>query len=143
MVKDPEEPVELKEIKGRIEFRHVWFAYDGEDYILKDVSFTIEPGQRVAFVGATGAGKSSILNLIGRYYDIQKGEILLDGVDIRRLKKEQLRAAIGQVQQDVFLFTGDISSNIMKGFPNGEPLSLLVRDNSFPSPGPWRLIRRS
>lgn len=112
VVKDPEEPVELKEIKGRIEFRHVWFAYDGEDYILKDVSFTIEPGQRVAFVGATGAGKSSILNLIGRYYDIQKGEILLDGVDIRRLKKEQLRAAIGQVQQDVFLFTGDISSNI-------------------------------
>ena len=97
VVKDPEEPVELKEIK---------------DYILKDVSFTIEPGQRVAFVGATGAGKSSILNLIGRYYDIQKGEILLDGVDIRRLKKEQLRAAIGQVQQDVFLFTGDISSNI-------------------------------
>ena len=112
MVKDPEEPVELKDIKGRIEFKHVWFAYDGEDYILKDVSFTIEPGQRVAFVGATGAGKSSILNLIGRYYDIQKGEILLDGVDIRRLKKEQLRAAIGQVQQDVFLFTGDISSNI-------------------------------
>ena len=112
VVEEPENPVELKEIKGRIEFKHVWFAYDGEDYILKDVSFTIEPGQRVAFVGATGAGKSSILNLIGRYYDIQKGEILLDGVDIRKLKKEQLRAAIGQVQQDVFLFTGDISSNI-------------------------------
>ncbi len=112
VVEEPENPVELKEIKGRIEFKHVWFAYDGEDYILKDVSFTIEPGQRAAFVGATGAGKSSILNLIGRYYDIQKGEILLDGVDIRKLKKEQLRAAIGQVQQDVFLFTGDISSNI-------------------------------
>lgn len=112
VVEEPENPVELKEIKGRIEFKHVWFAYDGEDYILKDVSFTIEPGQRVAFVGATGAGKSSILNLIGRYYDIQKGEILLNGVDIRKLKKEQLRAAIGQVQQDVFLFTGDISSNI-------------------------------
>lgn len=87
VVEEPENPVELKEIKGRIEFKHVWFAYDGEDYILKDVSFTIEPGQRVAFVGATGAGKSSILNLIGRYYDIQKGEILLDGVDIRKLKK--------------------------------------------------------
>ena len=112
VVNDPEEPVELERIEGRIEFKHVWFAYDGEDYILKDVSFTIEPGQKVAFVGATGAGKSSILNLIGRYYDIQKGEILLDGVDIRRLKKEQLRSAIGQVQQDVFLFTGDIASNI-------------------------------
>ena len=111
-VKDPQDPVKLDAIKGRIEFKHVWFAYDGEDYILKDVSFTIEPGQKVAFVGATGAGKSSILNLIGRYYDIQKGEILLDGVDIRKIEKEKLRAAIGQVQQDVFLFTGDISSNI-------------------------------
>ena len=111
-VKDSQDPVKLDAIKGRIEFKHVWFAYDGEDYILKDVSFTIEPGQKVAFVGATGAGKSSILNLIGRYYDIQKGEILLDGVDIRKIEKEKLRAAIGQVQQDVFLFTGDISSNI-------------------------------
>ncbi len=111
-VNDPQDPVKLGAVKGRIEFKHVWFAYDGEDYILKDVSFTIEPGQKVAFVGATGAGKSSILNLIGRYYDIQKGEILLDGVDIRKIKKEKLRAAIGQVQQDVFLFTGDISSNI-------------------------------
>ena len=111
-VKDPQDPVKLDAIKGRIEFKHVWFAYDGEDYILKDVSFTIEPGQKVAFVGATGAGKSSILNLIGRYYDIQKGEILLDGVDIRKIEKEKIRAAIGQVQQDVFLFTGDISSNI-------------------------------
>lgn len=111
-VNDPQDPVKLGAVKGRIEFKHVWFAYDREDYILKDVSFTIEPGQKVAFVGATGAGKSSILNLIGRYYDIQKGEILLDGVDIRKIKKEKLRAAIGQVQQDVFLFTGDISSNI-------------------------------
>ena len=79
----PEHPVQLPNIKGRIEFRNVWFAYEKEDYILKDVSFTIEPGQKVAFVGATGAGKSSILNLIGRYYDIQKGQILIDGVDIR------------------------------------------------------------
>ncbi len=112
LVTDPEEPVVLPEIKGRIEFKHVWFAYVGEEYVLRDVSFTIEPGQRVAFVGATGAGKSSILNLIGRYYDIQKGEILLDGVDIRRLSREQIRSAIGQVQQDVFIFTGDIKSNI-------------------------------
>lgn len=112
LLQDPERPMELSEIRGRIEFKHVWFAYDGEDFILKDVSFVIEPGQKVAFVGATGAGKSSILNLIGRYYDIQKGEILIDGVDIRRLTRDQIRGAIGQVQQDVFIFTGDINSNI-------------------------------
>lgn len=76
------------------------------------MSFVIEPGQKVAFVGATGAGKSSILNLIGRYYDIQKGEILIDGVNIRALTRDQIRRAIGQVQQDVFIFTGDIKSNI-------------------------------
>ncbi|MBP3700325.1 MAG: ABC transporter ATP-binding protein [Lachnospiraceae bacterium] len=112
MIHDPQEPVELAEIKGRIEFKNVWFAYDGEDYVLKDVSFTIEPGQKVAFVGATGAGKSSILNLIGRYYDIQRGEILIDGVNIQDMTRDQIRSAIGQVQQDVFIFTGDITSNI-------------------------------
>lgn len=107
----PANPVPV-DIKGRIEFRHVWFAYEKEDYILKDVSFVIEPGQKVAFVGATGAGKSSILNLIGRYFDIQKGEILIDGVNIKDLDTDVLRGAIGQVQQDVFIFTGDIKSNI-------------------------------
>lgn len=107
----PARPVKV-EIKGRIEFRHVWFAYEKEDYILKDVSFIIEPGQKAAFVGATGAGKSSILNLIGRYYDIQRGQIFIDGVDIREIDTDVLRAAIGQVQQDVFLFTGTIGSNI-------------------------------
>lgn len=111
-VKNPEHPTLVEEIKGRIEFDHVWFAYEGENWILKDVSFVIEPGQSVAFVGATGAGKSSILNLIGRYYDIQKGRILVDGIDIKELKKEDLRKAIGQVQQDVFIFTGDVMSNI-------------------------------
>ena len=107
-------PLELPEIRGEIEFDHVWFSYTGkeEDWVLKDVSFRIEPGQSVAFVGATGAGKSSILNLIGRYYDIQKGAIRIDGHDIRELSREQLRRAVGQVQQDVFLFTGDIASNI-------------------------------
>ena len=109
---EPETPTVLPEVKGKIEFRNVWFAYEGEDYVLRDVSFVIEPGQKVAFVGATGAGKSSILNLIGRYYDIQKGEILLDGVDIRQLSTAQIRRAVGQVQQDVFIFTGDIRSNI-------------------------------
>lgn len=112
MIVEKENPVELSNMKGKIEFKHVWFAYENEDYILKDVSFTINPGEKVAFVGATGAGKSSILNLIGRYYDIQKGEILIDGVNIKDLKKDQLRSAIGQVQQDVFIFTGDIKSNI-------------------------------
>ena len=107
-------PVLLPEIKGKITFDHVWFSYSGEadDWVLKDVSFTIEPGQSVAFVGATGAGKSSILNLIGRYYDIQKGSIRIDDVDIRDMSREQIRRAVGQVQQDVFLFTGDIASNI-------------------------------
>ena len=108
---NPPQPMEVN-IQGRIEFKHVWFAYEKEDYILKDVNFVIRPGEKVAFVGATGAGKTSILNLIGRYFDIQKGEILIDGVDIRQIDKAVLRRAIGQVQQDVFLFTGDIKGNI-------------------------------
>lgn len=112
MVKDQEDPVILPQIRGRIEFDHVWFAYDNENYVLRDVSFVIEPGEKVAFVGATGAGKSSILNLIGRYYDIQKGHIYIDGVDIRDLSRKQLRSAIGQMQQDVFIFEGTVASNI-------------------------------
>lgn len=105
-------PKEPDKIIGKIEFDHVWFAYDGENYVLKDVSFVINPGEKVAFVGATGAGKSSILNLIGRYYDIQKGHIYIDGIDIRQLSKKQLRSAIGQMQQDVFIFEGDVAYNI-------------------------------
>ena len=125
IVKEKADPTRPETIKGRIEFDHVWFAYEtkdgetptaenegSENWVLRDVSFVIEPGQKVAFVGATGAGKSSILNLIGRYYDIQKGAIRIDGVDIRDMSREQIRAAIGQVQQDVFLFTGDIKHNI-------------------------------
>ena len=119
-ITSPASPVPVQ-IKGRIEFRHVWFAYEKDDYVLKDVSFVIEPGQKIAFVGATGAGKSSILNLIGRYFDIQKGEILIDGVNIRDIDTDVLRRAIGQVQQDVFIFTGDIKNNISL---NNEEISL-------------------
>lgn len=107
----PADPAPVN-ILGEIEFRHVWFAYKEENYILKDVSFVIHPGEKAAFVGATGAGKSTILNLIGRYFDIQKGQILIDGIDIHEIDLDVLRGAIGQVQQDVFIFTGDIKSNI-------------------------------
>lgn len=124
---NPANPIDVT-IQGRIEFKNVWFAYETEGdnpenwhYILKDVSFVIEPGQKVAFVGATGAGKSTILNLIGRYFDIQKGEILIDGVNILDIDTDVLRGAIGQVQQDVFIFTGDIKSNISL---NNENISL-------------------
>lgn len=114
-IKNPTQPKALEQPKGRIQFENVWFSYDNEEWVLRDVSFTIEPGQTVAFVGATGAGKSSILNLIGRYYDIQKGRITIDGIDIKELDKASLRRTIGQVQQDVFLFTGDIKGNIRLG----------------------------
>lgn len=112
LIPEVENPKQPDKITGKIEFDHVWFAYDGENYVLKDVSFVINPGEKVAFVGATGAGKSSILNLIGRYYDIQKGHIYIDGIDIRQLSKKQLRSAIGQMQQDVFIFEGDVAYNI-------------------------------
>ena len=111
-IPEVENPKQPEKITGKIEFDHVWFAYDGENYVLKDVSFVINPGEKVAFVGATGAGKSSILNLIGRDYDIQKGHIYIDGIDIRQLSKKQLRSAIGQMQQDVFIFEGDVAYNI-------------------------------
>lgn len=111
-IPEVENPKQPDKIIGKIEFDHVWFAYDGKNYVLKDVSFVINPGEKVAFVGATGAGKSSILNLIGRYYDIQKGHIYIDGIDIRQLSKKKLRSAIGQMQQDVFIFEGDVAYNI-------------------------------
>ena len=103
---------ELERPKGRVEFRNVWFAYKEDDWVLKDVSFTIEPGQSCAFVGATGAGKTTIISLIARFYEIQQGEILLDGEDIRKFRLEDLRRHIAVVLQDVFLFSGTISENI-------------------------------
>ena len=101
--------------RGRIEFRHVWFAYRGEDWVLKDVSFVIEPGQHVAFVGHTGAGKTTLTSLLLRFYDVQRGEILLDGVDIRDLGADELRSHFAVVPQDGFLFSRDIAGNIRLG----------------------------
>lgn len=109
---DKEDALEIDHFKGRIEFKNVWFAYTNEDWILKDVSFVIEPGQQCAFVGATGAGKTTILGLIVRNYEIQKGQILIDGIDIKDIRIESLRKAIGQMLQDVFLFSGTIKTNI-------------------------------
>lgn len=109
---DEEDAIELDHIEGKIEFDHVWFAYHEGNWILKDVTFTIEPKQTVAFVGATGAGKTTILALIVRNYEIQKGEIRIDGINVKKIKLESLRRHIGQMLQDVFLFSGTIKSNI-------------------------------
>ncbi len=112
-VVDEEDAIELEEIRGEIEFQDVWFAYKPGEWVLKGVSFHIMPKQTVAFVGSTGSGKTTILSLICRNYDIQKGRILIDGVDIRKIKISSLRRHFGQMLQDVFLFAGDIRSNIL------------------------------
>jgi ATP-binding cassette subfamily B multidrug efflux pump len=114
-IPDPERPAELADVKGRIEFRDVNFAYVDEQYVLKNLSFSIKQGEKVAFVGATGAGKTSIMNLLCRFYDVQKGEILLDGVNIKDITKENLRRNISLVIQDIFLFSGSIEDNINLG----------------------------
>jgi len=116
-IEEPDAPVELDRVDGAIEFKNVWFAYeDGEDgtpnWVLKDISFTAEPGQTVALVGATGAGKSTIMNTLLRFYEVQRGEILVDGVDIRRLRLRDLRRHLGMILQDVFLFSGSIEKNL-------------------------------
>ena len=112
-VVDDEDAIELTEIRGEIEFKDVWFSYKPGEWVLQGVSFHVEPKQTVAFVGSTGSGKTTILSLICRNYDIQKGQILIDGIDIRRIKISSLRAHFGQMLQDVFLFAGDIRSNIL------------------------------
>lgn len=111
-VSNPENPVPLKNVKGDISFKNVWFAYEDENYVLKDISFDIKAGETVAIVGHTGAGKSTIINLLTRFYDINKGTILLDGIDIRLVDKRELRKHISIVLQDVYLFSGTIKSNI-------------------------------
>ena len=112
-VVDDEDAMELEEIRGEIEFKDVWFSYKPDEWVLKGVSFKVEAGQAVAFVGSTGSGKTTILSLICRNYDIQKGQILIDGIDIRKIKISSLRRHFGQMLQDVFLFAGDIRSNIL------------------------------
>ena len=115
LVVDSEDAVELDEVKGEIEFRNVWFAYVEGEWVLKDVSFKVEAGQTVAFVGSTGSGKTTILSLLCRNYDIQKGQILIDGIDIQKIKIASLRRHFGQMLQDVFLFSGTIRSNLLLG----------------------------
>ncbi|MGB4439247.1 MAG: ABC transporter ATP-binding protein [Sedimentibacter sp.] len=111
-IQDKSDAIKMDSFKGSIEFKNVWFAYKDDEWILKDVSFKVNPGENVAFVGATGAGKTTIQNLICRYYDIQKGDIFIDGINIKDIKVSSLRENIGQMLQDVFLFSGNIKSNI-------------------------------
>ena len=114
-MKSPEEPAPVDQVKGHIEFRNVWFAYQDEDWVLKDVSFVVQPGQSVAFVGHTGAGKTTITNLLLRFYDVQRGQVLLDGVDVREIELSRLRSSFSVVPQDIFLFSENIAGNIRLG----------------------------
>jgi len=115
IIPDPENPVVLETINGEVEYKNVWFAYNDDEFVLRDVSFHVNPGESVALVGATGAGKTSIINLMTRFYDIKQGQILVDGTDIRTVKKSDLRRHIAIVLQDVFMFSGDIKNNITLG----------------------------
>ncbi len=128
-VQDAEDAIELDEIKGEIEFKDVWFCYKPDEWVLKGVSFHVQPKQTVAFVGSTGSGKTTILSLICRNYDIQKGQILIDGIDIRKIKISSLRRHFGQMLQDVFLFSGDIRSNIV------------LREEGFTDEQVWQACR--
>src|SRR5581483_11432458 len=118
------EPGHAAAVRGEVDFRNVWFAYRGgenpseQDWVLRDVSFRVEPGQTLAIVGHTGAGKTTIIQLLLRFYDIQRGQILLDGIDIREMEIHDLRRLFGIVLQDPFLFTGTLESNVRLGTPN-------------------------
>ncbi|MBN1902200.1 ABC transporter ATP-binding protein [Candidatus Sumerlaeota bacterium] len=118
LITDPREPESAPRLSHSIEFRNVWFAYDKEEYVLHDVSFTVPKGQSVAIVGATGAGKTSLINLLCRFYDYNKGAITIDGIELRRFRIQELRSIIGLVLQDVFLFYGDVAGNIRLGRDN-------------------------
>lgn len=115
IIENPTNPKTINNFRGNVDFKNVWFAYNHEDYVLKDISFSVNEGETVAFVGATGAGKSSIINLLNRFYDINKGSIRVDGIDLREISKDELRNHISIVLQDIFLFSGTIASNISLG----------------------------
>ncbi len=115
-IDDPAVPKILEKFEGSVEFKNVWFAYNSDDYVLKDISFKVNAGETVAIVGATGAGKSSIINLLNRFYDVNKGEILVDGINLKSITKEDLRSHISIVLQDIYLFSGTIRSNINLGY---------------------------
>ncbi|NOX19186.1 MAG: ABC transporter ATP-binding protein [Chlorobi bacterium] len=117
IIPDPENPKKFDKVAGEIIFKNVWFSYTEKDYVLRDISFKIESGKTAAIVGATGAGKTSVINILNRFYEIEKGTVLLDGVDIRKIKKEELRKHISLVLQDVLLFAGTIKSNISLNNP--------------------------
>ncbi|MDB5075743.1 MAG: transporter related, partial [Chloroflexi bacterium] len=112
LIQDPDHPVHLERVEGKVEFRDVWFAYNADDWVLRGISFTIRPGESVAFVGATGAGKTSLISLISRFYDVQAGQVLVDDIDVRQVAQRQLRRHIGAVLQDPFIFSGTIAGNI-------------------------------
>jgi len=120
-IRNPERPHAAAPVRGRIDFEHVWFAYKGDDFVLRDVSFRVEPGEKIAIVGATGAGKTTIIKLLNRFYDVQRGRVLVDGVDVREWDLQALRRAIGAVAQDVFLFSGTVADNISLGRPETTP----------------------
>jgi ATP-binding cassette subfamily B protein len=111
-ITEPDEPLPSEEINGSIEFRNVWFAYEEENWVLKNLSFAVQPGQVIAIVGATGAGKSTIINLIGRFYDVQRGSVRINGHDVRAFGKTDLRQHLGYVFQDPFVFAGTVADNI-------------------------------
>ncbi|WP_269076406.1 ABC transporter ATP-binding protein [Anaerocellum diazotrophicum] len=119
-IKEDKNPVEISTFRNSIEFKNVWFAYKDEEYVLKDVSFEIKKGMMVALVGATGSGKTAIVNLLSRFYDPQKGSILIDGIDLKKISFKSLRKLIGIVQQEPFLFSGSILENILYGKPDAK-----------------------
>lgn len=135
LIPDPADPVPIPTLRGEIEFRNVWFAYnynaakpDASEWVLRNVSFTIKEGETVAFVGHTGAGKTSIISLLSRFYDVQRGEILIDGINIKSVRQADLRKHIAVVLQDVFLFSGDVTSNI--GLGDGTISDAQIRDSA-------------
>ena len=137
-VVDPKDPVEPENLKGTIEFKNVSFGYNPDEYVVKNVSFKINEGEKVAFVGATGAGKSTIINLLCRFYDVNEGEILVDGIDLRKMRQHELRKNIAIVLQDVFLFRGTIRSNITLG---KESITSEVVDNAVKNVGLYDFVQ--